>query len=138
MYEMVCGRLPFGTKKHEDESALLLSIAKKKVRFPSLLSEQARSLLRGLLTRNPKRRLGGGERDAREIKSHELFRGLRWDSLIAREVAPSFIPVFDSDIDTRYFEPRYGSMCPTLSSSWTPTSRGAEKPQFHDFSYWEN
>ena len=42
--------------------------------MPNFISESAKDLLKGLLQRNPKNRLGGGERDAEEIKEHIFFK----------------------------------------------------------------
>lgn len=38
------------------------------LRYPSFLSPVAKSLLVGLFQRDPNRRLGGGRRDAEELK----------------------------------------------------------------------
>lgn len=46
MYEMMCGRLPFFSKDHEKLFELILTGT---VRFPSRLSQAAKSLLSGLL-----------------------------------------------------------------------------------------
>ncbi len=48
MYEMMCGRLPFFSKDHEKLFELILTGT---VRFPSRLSQAAKSLLSGLLVK---------------------------------------------------------------------------------------
>ena len=53
MYEMMCGRLPFYNKDHD---VLFEMILLQNVKFPRNLSEEAKTLLSGLLDKNPKRR----------------------------------------------------------------------------------
>lgn len=55
MYEMMCGRLPFYSKDHEKLFELILT---GNIRFPSKLSSEARSLLSGLLVKDPTQRWG--------------------------------------------------------------------------------
>ena len=53
MYEMMCGRLPFYSRDHEVLFELILV---EEVKFPARLSESARSLLSGLLAKDPTKR----------------------------------------------------------------------------------
>jgi len=53
MYEMMCGRLPFYNKEHETLFELIVT---QNVRFPSRLSQDAMSLLNGLLEKSPLKR----------------------------------------------------------------------------------
>lgn len=60
------------------------------VRFPPYLTDEARALLTKLLKRNPAARLGIN--GAAEIKAHIFFRKINWDRVLAKELAPPFIP----------------------------------------------
>ena len=53
MYEMMCGRLPFYNRDHDILFELILL---QQVKFPRTLSEDATSLLSGLLVKDPKSR----------------------------------------------------------------------------------
>ena len=53
MYEMMCGRLPFYSRDHEVLFELILV---QEVKFPARLSDSARSLLSGLLAKDPTKR----------------------------------------------------------------------------------
>lgn len=53
MYEMMCGRLPFYNQDHEKLFELILM---EEIRFPRTLSPEAKSLLSGLLKKDPKQR----------------------------------------------------------------------------------
>lgn len=56
MYEMMCGRLPFYNQDHEKLFELILM---EDIRFPRTLGPEARSLLSGLLKKDPMQRWGG-------------------------------------------------------------------------------
>jgi len=62
-----------------------------KVRFPIGLSAAAKSLLSGLLIKDPKQRLGGGPDDAQEIMSHVFFSSINWLDLEQKKVIFSFL-----------------------------------------------
>lgn len=67
--------------------------------FPSEISPDARSLLTGLLTRDPAQRLGVN--GAEEIKNHPFFiKSIDWKMLMAKKVLPPFKPSVESSVDT--------------------------------------
>jgi serine/threonine protein kinase len=53
MYEMMCGRLPFYNADHEVLFELILA---ENIKFPSYITMAARSVLQGLLEKEPKKR----------------------------------------------------------------------------------
>jgi hypothetical protein len=59
----------------------------------------ARDLIQQLLEKRPEARLGA--RGASEIKQHEYFKGVDWDTLL--QTQPRFVPRLDSTTDTSYF-----------------------------------
>uniref|UniRef100_A0A673ARZ5 Protein kinase C n=1 Tax=Sphaeramia orbicularis TaxID=375764 RepID=A0A673ARZ5_9TELE len=78
LYEMLAGQPPFDGI---DEEELFQSIM-----------EQTVAICKGLLTKNPAKRLGGGEDAEREIREHPFFRWLDWDRLERLEIQPPFKP----------------------------------------------
>lgn len=138
MYEMICGRLPFYNRDHEVLFELILM---EDIRFPRNMTEDAKSLLSGLLVKNPCKRLGGGESDAEEVKSHKFFDGLNWDDLVMKRITPPFKPEVDSDTDTRYFDQQFTegeSVELTPPSSHHDLNAIAEEsdiPYFESFSF---
>lgn len=54
-YEMMCGRLPFYNQDHEKLFELILM---EDIKFPRTLSADAKSLLSGLLIKDPNKRCG--------------------------------------------------------------------------------
>jgi len=108
MYEMMCGRLPFYNKDHDKLFTLILMesvcsilllkfllylifLTIVKVRFPRGLSAAAKSLLTGLLIKDPRQRLGGGPDDAQEIMSHVFFSSINWLDLEQKKVIETMI-----------------------------------------------
>ena len=51
------------------------------------MSEAAKSLLTGLLTKNPDKRLGGGPEDAEEVKRHPFYASMNWQDLFNKKVS---------------------------------------------------
>lgn len=58
-YEMMCGRLPFYNQDHEKLFELILM---EDIKFPRTLSADAKSLLSGLLIKDPNKRCVGGKK----------------------------------------------------------------------------
>uniref|UniRef100_A0A915CSZ5 non-specific serine/threonine protein kinase n=1 Tax=Ditylenchus dipsaci TaxID=166011 RepID=A0A915CSZ5_9BILA len=127
MYEMMCGRLPFYSREHEKLFEMILQCA---YRFPSRLSPEAKSLLSGLLVKDPNQRLGGGPDDAREIQCQDFFKSVDWEKLYRKEIEPPFRPQLASETDTSYFDqeftreavqltpPQFEAITWTLSMKW--------------------
>lgn len=99
MYEMMCGRLPFFNKDHDklftlilmedvrfDEPKFLNLDFFNQVKFPRTISSEARSVLSGLLIKDPQKRLGGGRDDALEIMTHSFFLPINWNDLQQKKV----------------------------------------------------
>ena len=53
-------------------------LLQEEVKFPSRMSEVGRTVLTGLLIKDPQRRLGGGPRDVQDVKTHPFFSSLNW------------------------------------------------------------
>lgn len=82
LYEMISGINPFKqaamqfkTSRHE----ILRRITEKDVEILPGFSQNAASLLKGLLQRNPKNRL-----NVDQIMAHPFFATINWDDLLAR------------------------------------------------------
>lgn len=52
------------------------------MKIPASLSPEAKSLIMGLLQRNPEHRLGSGKSGAEEIKSHDFFKKIDWNQAL--------------------------------------------------------
>ena len=118
IYEMLTGLPPYYTK---DREKLFERIRRGELQFPSYVSPAARSLLEGLLCRDPSRRLGSSIADAIEVKSHPFFFGTDWDAVYKRKIIPPFKPNVSSQIDVKYFDKEFVDM-PTINSLETPST----------------
>uniref|UniRef100_A0A7N8Y9B0 non-specific serine/threonine protein kinase n=1 Tax=Mastacembelus armatus TaxID=205130 RepID=A0A7N8Y9B0_9TELE len=136
MYEMMCGRLPFYNQDHERLFELILM---EEIRFPRNLSPEARSLLAGLLKKDPKQRLGGGPNDAKEVMSHKFFFTINWQDVVQKKLTPLFRPQVTSETDTRYFDEEFTAQTITLTPPDKYNTLDCEDPSqqahFPQFSY---
>ena len=78
LYEMLCGRPPHYAR---DRQQMLRDIVEKEIPMKPYFSAEATSLLKALLERDTKKRIGYGERDHLEIMEHEFFRSVNWDDV---------------------------------------------------------
>lgn len=102
IYEMLTGLPPFYS---QNINLMYQKILNGELRFPSFISAEAQSLLEGLLTRDPEKRLGSGPEGTNEVKRHPFFKDIDWAKLEKKEIEAPFKPkvkdVMDvSQIDT--------------------------------------
>ncbi|KAK3531448.1 hypothetical protein QTP70_020526 [Hemibagrus guttatus] len=133
IFEMLVGESPF---PGDDEEEVFDSIVNDEVRYPRFLSTESISIMRRLLRRNPERRLGGGERDAEEVKKHLFFRSIDWSRLLARKMKPPFVPTIHGASDVSNFDDEFTSEAPVFTPprDTRPLSR-EEQEMFADFDY---
>ncbi|XP_061647088.1 RAC-gamma serine/threonine-protein kinase isoform X1 [Phyllopteryx taeniolatus] len=137
-YEMMCGRLPFYNQDHEKLFELILM---EDIKFPRTLSADAKSLLSGLLIKDPNKRLGGGPDDAKEIMRHSFFTGVDWQHVYDKKMVPPFKPQVTSETDTRYFDEEFTAQTITVTPPEKFDEDGMDcldnerRPHFPQFSY---
>ena len=102
-YEMLVGVTPFFTNRKED---IFHNIEFEELKIPEFINEDAASLLRGLLQKNPAKRLGGGIKDAEEIKQHYYFKDVNWDDVYNKRIRPPPYNLFTRNIMHVYQRPR--------------------------------
>jgi len=136
MYEMMCGRLPFYNRDHEILFELILM---EDIRFPRTLSENAKSLLGGLLMKDPKKRLGGSEEDVKDIQKHPFFENLDWNELTLKKMTPPWKPDVDSTTDTKYIPEEFlhdpVELTPPNPGTLTSIEEEEDLPYFEQFSF---
>uniref|UniRef100_A0A672L980 non-specific serine/threonine protein kinase n=1 Tax=Sinocyclocheilus grahami TaxID=75366 RepID=A0A672L980_SINGR len=127
MYEMMCGRLPFYNQDHEKLFELILM---EDIKFPRTLSADAKSLLSGLLIKDP------NKRSAQTGVLCFFFIPLFLPQLI-----PPFKPQVSSETDTRYFDEEFTAQTITITPPEKFDEDGMEcmdnerRPHFPQFSY---
>ena len=87
LYEMLTGLPPF---YDENVNEMYKKIVTDDLSFPEGTSNKAKDILRGLLTRDPERRLGA--KGADEIKRDPFFSDVNWDVLLAKKYQTPFKP----------------------------------------------
>ncbi|XP_064624162.1 RAC-beta serine/threonine-protein kinase A-like isoform X2 [Lineus longissimus] len=134
MYEMMCGRLPFYNTDHE---VLFELILEENIKFPSYISMAARSVLQGLLEKEPKKRLGGGVGDVKDIMSHEFFADVNWIDLVEKKLTPPWIPDVTSPADTTYIPEEFAHDRVQLTPPGKSSMSEALEPIQEDMPYFE-
>eukprot|EP01100_Stratorugosa_tubuloviscum_P007041 TRINITY_DN296_c1_g1_i2.p1 TRINITY_DN296_c1_g1~~TRINITY_DN296_c1_g1_i2.p1 ORF type:complete len:512 (+),score=247.07 TRINITY_DN296_c1_g1_i2:276-1811(+) len=128
MYEMLVGLPPFYS---QDVQQMYTKIMTAKLNIPKTVSEEARTLLEGLLERDPERRLT----EPSIIKSHPFFRGMDWEALLSKDVTPPFIPPVTSAESVTQIDPSFISEDPTLSLVEGSSITAAAQENFAGFTY---
>ncbi|KAA3456973.1 serine/threonine-protein kinase AtPK2/AtPK19-like [Gossypium australe] len=119
LYEMLTGQPPY---THANRQKLQQRIIQEKLKLPPFLTTEAHSLLKGLLQKEPSRRLGSGPGGGDEIKKHKWFRSINWKKLEAREIQPKFKPDVSGKECTANFDKCWTTMPADDSPASTPTA----------------
>ena len=101
MYEMLTGKIPFAIKRGVK---LNMSIYEQGVNYPSILTNNAKDLIKKLLILNPSERLGSGPDGIEKVKNHPYFNGVSWKDVLQKKIRPPFIPKLKDDTDLKYFD----------------------------------
>jgi len=107
IYEMLTGLPPFYSKHI---NVMYQKILNAQLTFPSFISDNAKSLLEGLLTRDVDKRLGG-----ESVKQHPFFAEINWDELEARKIPAPWIPPVRDAMDTTQIDDYFTAERPTDS-----------------------
>lgn len=137
LYEMLTGLPPFYCR---DRERLFEKIRRGHLEYPRTLSSRSQHLLRGLLTKDPVKRLGSGSDDAGPIRSHPFFERTAWEKLTKGDVAPPWDPQINNSLDTSQFDEEFTSMPIFSPSSYQPAGFGST-PQdnvFEGFTFTNN
>ncbi|XP_074808749.1 microtubule-associated serine/threonine-protein kinase 4 isoform X1 [Natator depressus] len=102
LYEFLVGCVPFFGDTPEE---LFGQVISDEINWPEkdeAPPPDTQDLITLLLRQNPLERLGTG--GAYEVKQHQFFRSLDWNSLLRQKA--EFIPQLESEDDTSYFDTR--------------------------------
>lgn len=92
LYEFLVGVPPYYSKNRQ---TLFENIKYGELLVPKHISAESKDLLKGLLCRDPKKRLGA-QGDAKEIKAHPWFSDVDWNKMLGKECKP---PLFFKKIE---------------------------------------
>ena len=131
IYEMMVGIPPFYTDKRQE---LFETIKFMTPKFPNYLSSVSKSLIEGLLRKDPSKRLGS-LRDAEEIKEHPFFANVNWKLLKEMKYEAFFKPKVNADLGLHNFDPEFTEL--PISSLEVAEGLNGSYKKFEDFS-WNN
>ena len=96
---MLCAYSPF---HGPDEKELFKAIVENPVEYPRSMSSLVKSLLNGLLERDPEKRLGGVNvnKDESSIRSHPFFAETNWEKVENCQIEPPFKPKVVSSLQS--------------------------------------
>ena len=102
LYEMLTGLPPHFSENRDEMYRKILS---SNAEYPRYLSPMAKSLLKGLLIKNPEQRLGS-KYGVQEIKDHPFLRDIVWEDVLEKKLLPPIRP------SQKYsnFDPEYTSL----------------------------
>ncbi|CAM6025851.1 unnamed protein product [Sphagnum balticum] len=128
LYELLYAKTPF---KGADNELTLTNVVSHPLLFPSnadagLVPEAAKDLIRGLLVKDPMKRLGS-LRGAGEIKSHSFFEGVNW--ALIRCALPPEIP------KPQYRPVRSGKSVGTAAGEKKKAANGWKQEEEEDVSH---
>ncbi|KAK8556570.1 hypothetical protein V6N13_064593 [Hibiscus sabdariffa] len=128
IFEMLTGYPPFTGNREKIQQ----KIVKERMKLPKFLSCEAHSLLKGLLRKDPCKRLGSGPTGSEEIKRCKWFMTINWKKLEAREIQPSFLPEISGKHCIANFDKEWTDMPLTFSPASSPKTN---TNPFTDFNY---
>ncbi|KAJ1970449.1 hypothetical protein H4R35_005859 [Dimargaris xerosporica] len=102
LYEMLTGMTPFWAENH---TKMYQRVLFDRLQLPPTVSWEARSLISGLLAKDPHKRLGSNnEFGIEKIKAHPFFASINWDDIIQRRAPVPYAPPVAYDGDVSNFE----------------------------------
>eukprot|EP01017_Pseudomicrothorax_dubius_P032419 TRINITY_DN4249_c0_g1_i7.p1 TRINITY_DN4249_c0_g1~~TRINITY_DN4249_c0_g1_i7.p1 ORF type:complete len:343 (+),score=69.37 TRINITY_DN4249_c0_g1_i7:112-1140(+) len=122
LFEMLTGVSPFAGQTRPE---LFRNIAYTPLRLPKHFSAEVKSLIGGLLQKNPAQRMS-----LEEAKNHPWFNSLDWDLLLNKRLKPPFTPKLKSKVDVSYFDKEFTDSCLSIATDASPIS-----PENDDFTF---
>ncbi|GJD10389.1 RAC serine/threonine-protein kinase [Galdieria sulphuraria] len=92
--DMLCGKSLF---YHKNRSEMYRRIKGMSLSFPKDISEEARSLLNGLLERDPLQRLGCCSEGIGEIKKHPFFADINWNDIMQAGLQGHYVNIWGEE-----------------------------------------
>jgi len=130
LFEMLTGLPPFYA---QNVNVMYTKILSGELRFPAYISDSAKSLLEGLLTRDPEKRLGSN--GGHEVKVHPWFADIDWEKLVRKEIEPPFKPKVKNIEDTTQIDPTFTREKPVDSLPEQSVLSESVQGNFDGFTY---
>ncbi|KAG8905364.1 hypothetical protein FRC00_013300, partial [Tulasnella sp. 408] len=125
LYEMLSGITPFWANNHSD---MYVRVLQDELQFPEdrAMDQDTKSLIRGLLQRNPALRMSEPR-----VKRHPYFSMIDWDHVYYKRYIPPYIPPIDPSnaSDTQNFDETFLEMEPTVDNDDPVSESEREKTE---------
>ncbi|KAM9312800.1 G protein-coupled receptor kinase 5-like [Gastrophryne carolinensis] len=93
IYEMIMGQSPFRARKERvKREEVEKRVQEEQESYSEKFSEDAKSICKMLLAKDPKQRLGCNEQSASQVKQHPFLRNINFKRLEAGFMKPPFVP----------------------------------------------
>ncbi|KAF8523220.1 hypothetical protein JB92DRAFT_3110191 [Gautieria morchelliformis] len=119
LYEMLTGITPFWANNHSD---MYVRVLQDELQFPDdkAMDQDTKSLIRGLLQRNPALRMSEPR-----IKRHPYFSMIDWSHVYYKRYIPPYIPPIDPSnaSDTQNFDEAFLDMDPIIDNDPDPETQ---------------
>lgn len=125
-YELATGQPPFYSN---NVHKMYRMIRTENAIFPANLSAKCSDFISKLLIRDPKRRLGYGEGDLKDIQQHPWFEDEKWDKYLELKVNPPYKPIVLTD--TSNFSSEFTKEVP--QDTYAESVRLAQEDAFINF-----
>uniref|UniRef100_A0A1I8NYG9 Protein kinase C n=1 Tax=Stomoxys calcitrans TaxID=35570 RepID=A0A1I8NYG9_STOCA len=132
LYEMLIGQSPFSGC---DEDELFWSICNEIPWFPVYITEEATSILKGLLEKDHDKRIGNQYSPAGDVVEHVFFRPIDWNLLEKRLIEPPCRPQVKHPLDTQYFDRVFTRERVRLTPIDKDILQSMDQKQFLGFTY---
>ncbi|EIW63835.1 kinase-like protein [Trametes versicolor FP-101664 SS1] len=123
LYEMLTGITPFWAENHSD---MYYRVLQDELQFPEdrTMDQDTKSLIRGLLQRNPALRM----KEPR-VKKHPYFSMIDWSHVYYKRYIPPYIPPIDPSnaSDTQNFDDTFLGMEPVINDENEEVDTDAER-----------
>lgn len=123
LYEMLTGITPYWANNHSD---MYVRVLQDELQFPEdrAMDQDTKSLIRGLLQRNPVLRICEPR-----IKRHPYFSMIDWGHVYYKRYIPPYIPPIDPSnaSDTQNFDDTFLDMEPVLDDPNEPTQTDTDQ-----------
>ncbi|KAG6448735.1 hypothetical protein O3G_MSEX005691 [Manduca sexta] len=100
IYEMSAAYPPF---YNSNPIKLYEKVLGGQFKTPECMTPVCKSLVKNLLEVDPTKRYGSLKAGVYDIKSHQWFRDINWQSILCQKIIPPYIPVCRSSGDTANF-----------------------------------
>ncbi|KNC82134.1 AGC protein kinase [Sphaeroforma arctica JP610] len=134
IFEMIVGQAPF-FGANEDE--IFDQIMYNELHIPTWLGRKnpaAVSIIKQLVVKNPKDRLGSSVRDAEEIKEHPWFSDVKWTDVYHKRIPVPRVPRLLDPRDTSNFDDEFTAEEAIVTPIQESPLDAAEQAEFDGFS----